>query len=148
MSMDVSAIESAIAVFESFLEIRLPKEYKVHLLNHKARRLEPACFNFADGTQVSRVHHLHKLNSKNTYDDLVKNYKVFSGRIPSDYLSIADDPSGNQICLAVKGKDYGKVFFWDHEFEHDEEGPPSKSNMSLIANTFEAFLDSLFSIQT
>ena len=105
------AEESAVTVFESFLEIRLPKEYRRHLSKHNGEELKPNCFNFAEATQVSLVHHLYKLNSKNRYDDLVRTVKLFTNRIPHNYLSIADDLFGNQICLAIKGENYGKVFF-------------------------------------
>ena len=145
MEMNKFYIEGGIAVFETFLEIKLPKHYRNFLLNYEGGRLEPGCFNFADGTLGSRLHHIHSLNSANSYNNLVKQLEVFSGRIPSDYISIADDPFGNKICLAVSGKNYGRVYFWDHEFEHDGDGQPSMSNMNLIATNFEEFLASLFS---
>ena len=113
-------------------------------MKHNGEELKPNCFNFAEATQVSLVHHLYKLNSKNRYDDLVRTVKLFTNRIPHNYLSIADDPFGNQICLAIKGENYGKVFFWDHEFEKDEGEPPDTSNMSFIADNFDEFLSTLF----
>lgn len=136
--------ENAIAVFEAFLEIRLPKEYRNHLLKYNGGRLKPSSFSFQNGAENSLVHNVYKLNSRNSYDNVIKRLEVFSGRIHSDYLAIACDPFGNQICLAVKGKNYGRVYFWDHEFESDDGEPPSMDNMDLIADNFDKFLEGLF----
>ena len=63
--------------------------------------------------------------------------------MPQGYLPIGCDPGGNQICLVVKGQNYGQVFFWDHEFEADDGNEPTDDNLTFIAPDFDAFLKSL-----
>jgi SMI1 / KNR4 family (SUKH-1) len=77
--------------------------------------------------------------------DLLANYRTYRGRMPSWLLPIAEDPFGNQICLAIRGNKKGAVYFWDHEQEEtgaaSEE--PGTSNLHLISHSFDRFIDSL-----
>lgn len=75
------------------------------------------------------------------HSDILNNYKVFKGRIKKELLPIAEDSFGNQICIGIKNKYIGKIYFWDHELE--ESFFKSKA-ITLIANSFNDFLDSLF----
>jgi hypothetical protein len=45
--------------------------------------------------------------------------------------------------LSVKGPDVGVVFFWDHEKEVDEGEPATHANMTRLAPSFSAFVESL-----
>ena len=66
-------------------------------------------------------------------------------------IPIADDGGGHQICVGIKGKECGKVYYWDHHNEWDEQdyledyGEPMPSdvkfqNVYLIAESFEDFI--------
>ena len=41
--------------------------------------------------------------------------------MPESLIPLGDDGRGNQICLGVSGDETGKVFYWDHNNEWDEE---------------------------
>ena len=83
-----------------------------------------------------------------TYD-IFDNTKCYKGRIPEKLLPIACDPFGNTICIGIKEKHYGKVYFWDHENEAGARNPfdntikPWWKNITLIANSFTDLLNSL-----
>jgi hypothetical protein len=68
-------------------------------------------------------------------------------RIPRALVWIMDDPFGNAICLGLKGEHRGRVFFWDHEREPDEEswdgGVETAGNIRLLANSFTEFVAGL-----
>jgi hypothetical protein len=66
-------------------------------------------------------------------------------RMPRSFLPIATDPGGNMFCLSLFGEDEGKVYFWDHELEEMPEPgeEPGYSNVTLLANSFDEFIDSL-----
>lgn len=67
-------------------------------------------------------------------------------RMPSDLMPIARDPFGNYICIAFRGPNLGKIYFWDHEEEldaPDDHGEPSYDNCHLIADTFDEFINGL-----
>lgn len=75
------------------------------------------------------------------------------GRIPQDLVPIGDNLFGDHVCICIKGKDCGKVFFWDHEDERSEQdywdlhGPKTPvpreflyGNIYLVASSFDDFL--------
>ena len=91
------------------------------------------------------------------HDDLyslARTVRVFSGRMPESIIPIGGDGGGNQICLGINGTERGKVYYWDHENEWDEEDyledygepmPPEVKfqNLHLVAESFEDFLNRL-----
>jgi hypothetical protein len=71
-------------------------------------------------------------------DDLGRWLGWYEGRLPEGTIPIAYDPFGNLILLGIRGESKGKVLFWDHESELDEEG----AAIVTLAPTFEGFLGS------
>jgi hypothetical protein len=69
--------------------------------------------------------------------------EIYAGRIPDNFLAIGGDDLGNLICLSVKGEDFGKVYFWNRDWEV-VEGIPDYSNVTLVADSFSQFLDELY----
>lgn len=80
--------------------------------------------------------------------------KTYKERMPETLIPIGDDGGGNKICLGVSGEEKGKVFYWDHNNEWDEEDyfeeegepmPPEMKfqNVYLVANSFEEFINQL-----
>jgi hypothetical protein len=55
---------------------------------------------------------------------------TYKNRIPCYWIPIAAAPGGNQICLCIRGKMIGALYFWDHEWEPD----------SFVAGAVEEFL--------
>ncbi|PFH84929.1 SMI1/KNR4 family protein [Bacillus sp. AFS088145] len=77
-----------------------------------------------------------------TYDDLLLCFKTFYGRIPKGCVPIASDVGGNIICLNLSEEKYGYDYFWHHEEElMFEEGKIQLNNLSLIATSFNKFLN-------
>jgi hypothetical protein len=58
-------------------------------------------------------------------------------------LPVAEDGSGNLICLSVRGDDYGAVYFWDHELGPHEAGLPSPQSLTAVGQSFQAFVNDL-----
>ena len=79
-----------------------------------------------------------------TYD-LFYNRRTYKGRIPDILLPIANDIATNIICLSVAGEEKGAVYLWDREEEEDvgEGAEPGFSNVYLIAESFDEFINSL-----
>lgn len=48
---------------------------------------------------------------------LTYNLNFYKDRIPTGYLPIANDVFGNLILMAVSGKNIGKIYFWEHEYD-------------------------------
>lgn len=82
------------------------------------------------------------------YGDFMQSFdrlKSEGAYIPINLVAIADDVGGNAICISVKGKDKGKVYFWDHESAAEEEleDPKSYKDVELIADSFDEFMAGL-----
>jgi hypothetical protein len=141
------------------LGTRLPRDYKSFLLRHNGGRPEPACIVNAV------VSMFYSINAKNKVHDLLANVRRMRRTLPDGVIPIAVDTFGNEICLALKGKNRGKVYFWDHEGAPEVDdlealypglilNPPDEPDdsrnkswpghpdLGLIADSFAEFLDS------
>jgi len=86
------------------------------------------------------LNYLFALKSGNSYD-LARNAEAYRGRVPDDYLPIADDPAGNLFCVTLRGDDKGAIYFWDHE--HEREDPSDRGNMYRVAGDIRELLSKL-----
>ena len=73
-------------------------------------------------------------------DDLEATYQTYFDRLPEQTMPVALAAGGNLIVLNMNT---GKVYFWDHENEAAPGEQPSYSNMHLLAETFDDFMESL-----
>lgn len=67
----------------------------------------------------------------------------WTGRVPEDFLPVADSAGGNLIYLALGQEDQGSIYFWDHNWEAEEDESPDMRNMTVVATDFTDFLDNL-----
>jgi len=68
-------------------------------------------------------------------ESIIQTYKGILGSI---VMPIADADGGDLICIGLKDKYRGKIYYWYHEGETtDEDG---KEYYYLIANSFEEFI--------
>lgn len=137
--------EHILEVLERNWEFTLPKEYRNFLLDHNGGEPNLTCFNFRhnknDGSDVRFFLGIYP----DKHNDLLYHIKVFRKRIPKNLFPIAYDSFGNLICISVMTSDRGKIYFWDHEMEAntDDGEVPDYSNLTLIADSFEEFLEGL-----
>jgi hypothetical protein len=136
----------AIAEFEARWRMVLPAEYKAFLLHSNGGYPTPNTFRvpgwYGHGNSVMSFYGIHD-GSKTRRLDWAR--QVLDERVPADLIPIAIDANGNQICLGWKGERKGKVYFWDHEDELDEDGDfvTDYRNVYLIANSLQEFFDGL-----
>lgn len=128
--------EEKVADFERKIEIQLPTDYREFLLTHNGGKPEPDSFNIGNN-DTSSVRSFYGLHS-DPYSNLAEHLDIYKGRISGNVIPITGDPCGNQVCLGVKGKHRGKVYFWDHELEG------ARHALTRIADDFNKFLNSLF----
>ena len=134
---------------ENYAGLIFPKEYREHLLKFNGGRCDPNVFGFVqDGIKTESCVNWFLAAHEGKYDNL-KDYiftlKIDEKRMPTHILPIADDPGGNQICVSCGVKDYGYMYFWDHENEVDYSisDDDDYSNLHLIAKSFNEFLNGL-----
>jgi len=134
-----------IARFELRRKLILPAEYKAFLLTSNGGMPTPDGFEIpgfhGEGSTVLTFYGIHE-DPDYGLDSMLDSYDE---RIPVDLIPIACDAFGNNICLGWKGKRRGKIYFWDHENELDENGNfrQDYANVYLVANSLQEFLDSL-----
>jgi len=131
-----------LSCIEEFWRFGLPKDYREYLLEFNRKMPEKLKFDFKDKSDGSTLHSLYGFE-KGGYNILLAS-KDMGSRYIDTMLPIGNDVYGNRILLTVKGKDRNKVFFWDHEMESEDDEEPSYDNLTLIADSFTEFMESLY----
>jgi SMI1/KNR4 family protein SUKH-1 len=137
--------EADLRAIEERYGFRFPSEYKDFLLTFNGGKPDRWMFRLK-GKRVygECVHYFLSMSDDPniSFHVYFRRYKVDAKRLPDEVIPVAFDPGGNLICLAVKGTNEGKVFFWDHEAETSGRGERGE-NLRLIADSFREFTDGL-----
>lgn len=135
----------------------LPEDYKEFLLTNNGGEPSQDCDTFEIKNYSSNhesgfdsVRMFYGICDENqsvmyTYD-IFNKMKIRYNRVPHELLPIANDSFGNEVCLCVKGKNYGKIFFWDHDNEamaQSQSRKPWWNNIYEVARSFTEFTKSL-----
>ena len=170
----LAASDADIAQFEDIAGGKFPEDYSWFLKNYGESMFneavgyksvsEEAVYLHPDETELPNLtfkgSQLLLFFGKNKDDLASLDAKIdgYQGRMPGRVIPIGDDGLGNKITLSLADADYGKVYWWDHENEWDEEdyledvGKPMPEeakyqNMYLIADSFTEFLEKLQVVQ-
>lgn len=134
--------EGRLLQFERDYGINLPEHYRDFIKEHNGGYPIPDCFSFGDNDDGSLVDKFLGIDC-GEHSNLEKYWVTYSSRIPKHFFPIAHDPGGNLVCIGVLEPYIGRIYFWDHEFETDGS-EPDMTNMHLISETLESFLDNLY----
>lgn len=141
--------KSDIIEIEKFVGLELPYEYKKHLLEYNGGQCYPNTFSFNVNGKMTESNidwflaiYSGKYDNLKEYINLTKKEKK---RLPKHILPIAHDSGGNLICISCGAKDYGYVYFWDHENEVDYNisNDDDYSNLYFIAKDLNTFFNGL-----
>jgi hypothetical protein len=136
----------AIAQFEARRGVLLPPDYKQFLLNSNGGIPTPNVFEVPGWHgHASGLNFFYGIHEGEKVVRLDWACEVYDERIPADLIPIAYDAYDNNICIGWKGEREGKIYFWDHEDELDENGlfVQDYRNVFLVASSLQEFLDSL-----
>jgi hypothetical protein len=133
--------------FERSQGFRFPEEYREFLLRCNG--------GYVGGAETFQPK--LKRGSRNAYSDVVintiggldrrhgnlgKESSLHAAFLPSSLVWIMDDLAGNAVCIGVTGKDTGRFYFWDHEY--DLASVKSRwTQVTRIANDFASLLDGM-----
>lgn len=124
--------------FEQEYEVTLPKQYVDFLLEYNGGFPQESNFKISDDEGESLVNKFYGISDMKS--NLGKVFEVLEGEIPEDFISIGNDPGGNEILLGVSGEYQGKVYFWIHDIEPEDE----MDNMFILADSFTGFFNNLY----
>ncbi|PDY47042.1 SMI1/KNR4 family protein [Bacillus pseudomycoides] len=124
--------------FEQECDVTLPKQYVDFLLEYNGGFPQESSFKISDDEGESLVNKFYGIGDMKS--NLGKVFEVLEGEIPEDFISIANDPAGNEILLGVNGDFQGKVYFWIHDIEPEDE----MDNMFILADSFVEFFNNLY----
>ncbi|MBZ0282106.1 MAG: SMI1/KNR4 family protein [Anaerolineae bacterium] len=130
-------------LFQNENKIKLPKDYKGFLLKNNGGKPKPNAFKVDANIGEDEVRFFFGITNAATEVNINKIIKTYQGRLPANFLPIAAGLGVDLICLSVKGEDYGKIYYWDHNWEITE-GVPDYSNVYLLADSFDGFLNKLY----
>lgn len=137
--------EADVAGVEAHINASLPDDYRAFLLKygsgrpHFGKEVDFPLATYASGS-FGIDSFIGAVPMKNAYCyGLVDHYDQSREDLPDEILPIAEDGAGNYVCLAVKGDDKGRIYFWNHE-EFETEDVPTYRWLELIASSFDDFL--------
>lgn len=134
--------------FEENIGAKLPPEYKEFL--HSFGVLN---FNDVDIAFYPSINDVEeKLSMVSFYgfsedsNDLRLITNRYKDRIPSDLIPMVELPGGDQLCIGVSSKTFGKVYYWNHDKEKSQMD--SIEDMWLpVVLIFNSFADLIMSFQ-
>ena len=135
-----------IIAFEEKNNFKLPDDYFRFLKNYNGGYPTRDKFNISDSQGIDILDVFHGLDVKPRFSNLDYLVDNYTDRFIHHIIPIGHDAGGNYVCLNVnQGNDYGKVYFYDHEVENeDENGNLTWDNLYLIADSFSDFLEKLY----
>jgi hypothetical protein len=134
--------EDLLLNFETQVGVNLPEDYRKFLLNYNGGRPIPDFFWIEDQKDGSCVYEFYGLYSEIGPYSINYYYGNDLYGIPSSMIPIADDGTGNNICMGVYSDNLGEIFFLDHEL-HPFHDANSMIGISKIADSFTDFLRNL-----
>lgn len=127
-----------VAALEQRIGQGLPGDYRQFLLDVNGGEPEVNYYPPAEDLGVS-VRDFFQLGSDDRYISLETHLDVYAGRVPPDFLPVANDDGGDLICLSLRDHDYGRVYLWDHNWESNDDEPPTDENLHPVAASFTEF---------
>ncbi len=130
-----------INLFQNENEVNLPQSYVEFLLKYNGGYPEESNFKISEEQGESLVNKFYGLGDMKS--NLGKVFDLLEEEIPKEFISIANDPGGNEILIGVSGKFKGKIYFWVHDIEPENE----MGNMFILADDFDEFLNNLYRVE-
>lgn len=133
---------------EETLSLTLPMEYKRFLQKFGTLNFNDTEIAFYPETPIEEdfftIVNFYGLTGDNHDLKLIINRYEF--RIPNDLIPIAECPGGDQLCIGINNKTFGKIYYWNHNKEKLQVNTIEElwEPINLI---YDSFFDLIMSIQ-
>jgi hypothetical protein len=129
---DVKRLEDSVGV--------IPEDYKAFLQTYNGGM--PAPNIVITKTNELVVNFFFPLKSPCDYpDNLWKIRTTCASRIPCEMLAIASGGSGDLVLLNLHSTAFGKIYYWNHDWESETDAETYFDNIELIADSFTQLLN-------
>ena len=130
--------DEEIQTFQTEYAIDLPIEYQLFLKQHNGGRPTLDCF----GDEVINYFY-GLLDWKDSFDSI---QHAMSDRYPKSMLPLASIGGDDHLLLGWRDEFKSKIYYWDHELEHEESGENYFENIKFVANGLHEFLEMLYDL--
>ncbi len=134
-----------IARFEALIGCRLPPEYSAFLQAQNGGEPRPREYVRVSDGEKSAVDFFYHLGSGIWSLQSIARLSWREKTVPKDFLPIARDFFGGDICMPLSGIEVGRVRYCPDDLgllEFGTDGFPAESSTVLIANSLNGFLES------
>jgi hypothetical protein len=133
-----------ISQFEKEYSLKLSNDYAEFLMIHNGGHPNKNIINVVGHNRV--ISRFFAMETPLTAASLDWVITVYQGRFPNGFLPIADDPGSNLFLIdATRSDNNGRVYFWSHDGEVEEEEQPYFGNMDYTCDSFSGLLERLIS---
>ncbi|GAF61086.1 MULTISPECIES: SMI1/KNR4 family protein [unclassified Psychrobacter] len=127
--------------FEQTIQYRLPEDYRKYLLNFNGAEPINTICNISEDEGITIIHGMLGIHDGPEYVQLESNFGDDNSTRKTGLLAFAYDEGGNNFCICLLPKQYGKVYFYDHESSYADD----INTLIKIADSFDCFIESLTS---
>ena len=137
-------IRNKIGSFGHKVEGRVPDDFEKFMTNEDINSIHGKSIDFIDNYDCEETALLHYVYGfKENQNDIIKNYEAeLDENTVRGIVPFAQDEGGNLICICLRFKDAGKIYFIDHEVGLEDEDEIEE--LPVIANSFTEFLEKLY----
>lgn len=139
------ADEATLIQFENRIAIRLPDDYRSYLLSHNGGIPDPCHYEVSPRWGWSDFETLAHVAAESDDGYSLDWYMGYRPYIPDDLIAVGDDGCGDLICLGIKGRNRGKVFFRNNSRASEVDDIASCELMDKLADSFSEFMGALTS---
>lgn len=129
----------------------LSKDYHDFLLHYGSnvrfdnmvsfRSIEPS--PWADDKGLDDIEYFYGLSNTIVGYNIFEAIYTYKNDLKMKFIPIGFSSGGNQICICNKGRREGTIWFWDHNVDPIFDEEKIISGLTLVANDFNNFIDSL-----
>ena len=138
--------ENDVGLFEKEIGHELPSFYRDYLIQFNGGKPAHPFFDVPTWQfKISLIQEFKGLDSNYIGVDLREIHLIKGDIFPSGFIAIGKDPGGNLILISLEGNTRGKIYFWDHELQPQDqlESLDEYVNLHPLADSFEQFILSL-----
>ena len=135
---------------ESYLNVKVPQDYKAFLLRFNGGIPEESCIDF-NGEKLNipgeDIKFFFNIGKKVT-NTLKHKMDSIGDNLPAKIIYIANTHGGNFFLLSLRDDSYGSVYYKDHEYEDTLDFDPLNNlfpeSIVKVADNFDEFLSRLY----